>query len=178
MTQHYFDRAAELVDLTPGTIRRLRASERTVTVNFPVKMADKSIKMFTGHRVQHSTMRGPAKGGLRYTPDVTLEDTEALAMLMTWKTAVVGIPFGGAKGSVICDPHVLSQDELKNLTRRFTSEISFLIGPEKDIPDTDIGTNERVMAWVMDTYSTIKGYSVPAVVTGKPVLIGGTKGMD
>lgn len=181
MTRQYYDEAAEQVETVreiPGIREQLRQSARVMTVNFPVKMDNGSIKTFAGYRVQHSRARGPSKGGLRYTPDVTLEDTEALAMLMTWKTAAMGIPFGGAKGSVICDPAALSRRELQGITRRFVSEISILLGPERDIPDTDIGTDERTMAWVMDTYSMLKGYSVPAVVTGKPIAIGGTAGMS
>jgi glutamate dehydrogenase (NAD(P)+) len=178
MTRQYFDDAARDMTVPTGIRTQLREPGRTVTVHFPVRMDDRRVKMFTGYRVQHSIARGPAKGGLRFAPDVTLEDTQGLAMLMTFKTAVVDIPFGGAKGAVICDPSHLSARELESLTRRYTSEISMMIGPESDIPDTDVGTDERVMAWVMDTYSAIKGYSVPAVVTGKPLLLGGTRGMD
>ncbi len=178
IAQQFYDEAAELTPIPLGLRQNMREPDRSLTVNFPVKMDGKPVQMFTGYRVQHSTMRGPAKGGLRYTPDLTLEDVQALAMLMTWKTAVVGIPFGGAKGGVVCDPSQLTRPELERMTRRFTSEISLVIGPERDIPDTDVGTDERIMAWVMDTYSSIKGYTIPAVVTGKPVQIGGTKGMD
>ncbi|MGH2542006.1 MAG: Glu/Leu/Phe/Val family dehydrogenase, partial [Ardenticatenaceae bacterium] len=178
ITQKYFDTAAEYTSVSTGLRKQLREPVRTLTVRFPVKMDDRSVQMFTGFRVQHSTARGPSKGGLRYAPGITVEDIQALAMLMTWKTAVVGIPFGGAKGGVVCDPTQLTRSELERITRRYTSEVSILIGPESDIPDTDMGTDERVMAWIMDTYSAIKGYTVPAVVTGKPTLIGGTKGMD
>ncbi|MDQ4078030.1 MAG: Glu/Leu/Phe/Val dehydrogenase [Chloroflexota bacterium] len=178
LTRQYFKEAAENTQISPGLRETIREPGRNVTVNFPVKMDDQSVQMFTGFRVQHSIARGPAKGGLRYAPHLTLETVQGLAMLMTWKTAVVGIPFGGAKGGVVCDPSQLSRQELERLTRRYTGEISIIIGPERDIPDTDMGTDEQVMAWVMDTYSAIKGYTVPAVVTGKPVQIGGTKGME
>jgi len=155
---------------------RLAKCERELRVDFPVKMDDRTARIFTGFRIQHSDIRGPAKGGIRYHPDVTLDETRALAARMTLKTAVVNIPYGGAKGAVICDPGLMSQDELERLTRRYTAEISILIGPESDIPAPDMGTNPQVMAWIMDTYSMTKGYSVPAVVTGKPIEIGGSKG--
>jgi glutamate dehydrogenase (NAD(P)+) len=155
---------------------RLRECERELIVHFPVKMDDGRVKVFTGYRVQHNDSRGPCKGGIRYHPDVTLDDTRALAALMTLKAAVVNIPYGGAKGAVACDPKVLSQNELERLTRRYASEISLLIGPEKDIPAPDVGTNPQVMAWIMDTYSMNKGYSVLSVVTGKPIGLGGSKG--
>jgi len=155
---------------------RLENCERELTVHFPVKMDDGEVKVFTGFRIVHNDTRGPAKGGIRYHPDVTLDETRALAALMTLKTAVVNIPYGGAKGAVICNPKVLSLNELERLTRRYTAEISILIGPESDIPAPDVGTNPQVMAWIMDTYSMGKGYSVPAVVTGKPLNIGGSKG--
>ena len=155
---------------------RLESCERELTVNFPVRMDDGTVKVFTGFRVQHNDTRGPAKGGLRYHPDVTLDETRALAALMTLKTAVVNIPYGGAKGAVVCNPKLMSQGELERLTRRYASEISILIGPEKDIPAPDVGTNPQVMAWIMDTYSMLKGYSVLGVVTGKPIEIGGSKG--
>ncbi len=178
MTRQYYDTAADLARLESGLRAQLRECARMMTVNCPVKMDDGTIQNFTGFRVQHNTVRGPAKGGVRFAPNVTLEDTQALAMLMTWKTAVMGIPFGGAKGAVVVNPSELSQHELQGVTRRYTSEISLLLGPERDIPDTDIGTDERTMAWMMDTYAMVKGYSVPAVVTGKPVIIGGTAGMS
>ncbi len=155
---------------------RLESCERELTVNFPVRMDDGTVKVFTGFRVQHNDTRGPAKGGLRYHPDVTLDETRALAALMTLKTAVVNIPYGGAKGAVVCNPKLMSQGELERLTRRYASEISILIGPEKDIPAPDVGTNPQVMAWIMDTYSMLKGYSVLGVVTGKPIEVGGSKG--
>lgn len=155
---------------------RLMECERELTVHFPVKMDDGRVEVFTGFRVIHNDTRGPAKGGIRYHPDVTLDEVRALAALMTLKTAVVNIPYGGAKGAVICNPELLSQNELERLTRRYTAELSLLIGPESDIPAPDVGTNAQVMAWIMDTYSMGKGYSVPAVVTGKPLDIGGSTG--
>lgn len=154
----------------------LRAPKRELTVNFPVRMDDGSMRMFTGFRVHHSVVRGPTKGGLRYAPEVTLDEVRALAMWMTWKSAVMGLPFGGAKGGVRVDPKALSDHELENLTRRYASEISVLMSPEGDIPAPDMGTNPQVMAWIMDTYSMHRGYTTPAVVTGKPVEIGGTYG--
>ncbi|MGI8916505.1 MAG: Glu/Leu/Phe/Val family dehydrogenase [Chloroflexota bacterium] len=171
-----FDAVAERLQLDPGIAAILRRPKRELTVNFPVKMDDGSIRVFTGYRVQHNMIRGPAKGGIRYSPAVTLDEVRALAMWMTWKCAVVGIPFGGAKGGVCCDPQALSKRELENMTRRYISEISLVIGPEIDIPAPDMNTNPQVMAWVMDTYSMQKGYSVPACVTGKPVSIGGSEG--
>ncbi len=155
---------------------RLGNCEQELIVHFPVKMDDGTVKVFTGYRVHHNDSRGPAKGGLRYYPDVTLDETKALAALMTLKTAVLNIPYGGAKGAVACDPQTLSLSELERLTRRYTNEISPLIGPGKDIPAPDIGTNPQVMAWIMDTYSMSKGYPVLGVVTGKPIVIGGSRG--
>jgi glutamate dehydrogenase (NAD(P)+) len=145
-------------------------------VHFPVEMDDGSFEVFTGFRVQHNIARGPAKGGLRYHPAMTLDDARALAMYMTWKTAVADVPFGGAKGGVICDPHALTLNELERLTRRFTTEISLIVGPDRDIPAPDIGTGPQVMAWIMDTLSMHAGFSVPASVTGKPQSIGGSEG--
>ena len=176
IAQRQFDNAAKYLDLKAGIKAKLRLPKRELTVNFPAKMDDGSIQMFTGHRVQHSVARGPTKGGIRYHPDVTLDEVRALAMWMTWKCAVVGIPYGGAKGGVVCNPKVMSQRELECLTRRFTSEIALLIGPESDIPAPDVNTTAQTMAWIMDTYSMTKGYSVPAVVTGKPIEIGGSLG--
>jgi len=155
---------------------RLGECERELTVHFPVKMDDGEVKVFTGFRVVHNDTRGPGKGGIRYHPDVTLDEVRALAALMTLKTAVVNIPYGGAKGAVVCNPKVLSLGELERLTRRYAVEINILLGPESDIPAPDVGTNPQIMAWIMDTYSMGKGYSVPAVITGKPVEIGGSKG--
>lgn len=168
--------AADMLGLEPGLRKVLAVSNREFTVNFPVQLDDGSIEVFTGYRVHHSLSRGPAKGGIRYHPDVTLDEIRALAMWMTWKCAVVNIPFGGAKGGVIVDPKKLSLTELEHLTRRYTTEIAMLIGPETDIPAPDVNTNPQVMAWIMDTYSMHKGYTVTAVVTGKPLNIGGAEG--
>jgi glutamate dehydrogenase (NAD(P)+) len=171
-----FQIAAETMGLDDNLRRVLSVCAREYTVNFPVQMDDGSIRIFRGHRVQHNIARGPAKGGIRYHQDVTVDEVKALAMWMTWKCAVVGIPFGGGKGGVTVDPKQLSLSELENLTRRYTAEISVLIGPNKDIPAPDVNTNPQVMAWVMDTYSMHAGYSIPGVVTGKPLNIGGSEG--
>jgi glutamate dehydrogenase (NAD(P)+) len=176
IAQHQLDKVAGMLGVKKGIHEFLRYPHRELTVNFPVKMDSGDIKIFTGFRVQHSSARGPCKGGIRYHPNVTLDEVRALAMWMTWKTAVVGIPYGGAKGGVICNPKEMSQTELERLTRRFTTEISIIIGPEKDIPAPDVYTNEQTMAWMMDTYSMNKGYSVSGVVTGKPLHIGGSLG--
>ncbi len=156
--------------------RKLAHPKRIITVSIPTRLDDDSLAVFTGYRVQHSMERGPCKGGLRYHPSVGLDEVIALAMLMTWKSAVVNIPYGGAKGGVTCDPAALSAGELERLTRRLTAELVEVIGPEKDIPAPDVGTDERVMAWMMDTYSMNKGYAVPGVVTGKPLSLGGSRG--
>ncbi|MGH7611129.1 MAG: Glu/Leu/Phe/Val family dehydrogenase [Candidatus Dormibacteria bacterium] len=174
--QRQFDQAATLLELDPGLRAVLREVRREFTVNFPVRMDDGSIRIFTGYRVQHNLTRGPAKGGIRYHPEVSIDEVKALAMWMTWKCAVTNLPYGGAKGGVICDPSQLSSQELENLTRRFATEISILIGPESDIPAPDVNTNQQTMAWIMDTISMEKGYSVPATVTGKPLAIGGSQG--
>jgi glutamate dehydrogenase (NAD(P)+) len=176
VAQRQFDLAAEHLNLDSGLRRVLRQPRRALTVSFPVHMDDGSVQVFTGHRVQHNLSRGPAKGGIRYHQDVTLDEVKALAMWMTWKCAVVGIPFGGGKGGVVVDPTKLSQKELEALTRRFTTEISVLIGPDRDIPAPDVNTNAQIMAWMMDTYSMHVGYTVPGVVTGKPVELGGSLG--
>ena len=176
MALRQFDEAVKYLKLKRGIVEYLRYPKRELTVNFPVKMDDGSVKIFTGYRVHHNIVLGPAKGGIRYHPDVTLDEVRALAMWMTWKCAVVGLPFGGGKGGVICNPKEMSDQELENLTRRYTTEISIMIGPEIDIPAPDVGTNAQVMAWLMDTYSMHKGYSVLPVVTGKPVSIGGSLG--
>jgi glutamate dehydrogenase (NAD(P)+) len=168
--------AAHYLNLDRSLLEVLKYPRRELIVNFPVKMDDGSIRVFTGYRVHHNPARGPAKGGIRYHPEVTLDEVRALAMWMTWKCAVVNIPYSGAKGGVVCDPKRLSVHELENLTRRYITEISMLIGPESDIPAPDVGTNPQVMAWIMDTYSMHKGYTVPAVVTGKPIPIGGSEG--
>ena len=173
-----FEAAADRLGLSGDLRQILRAPKRELTVNFPVRMDDGSIRMYTGYRVQHNINRGPAKGGIRYDANVTLDEVRALAMWMTWKCAVVDIPFGGAKGGVIVDPKHLSMAELERLTRRYATEISILIGPSSDIPAPDVNTNAQVMAWIMDTYSMHQGYSVPAVVTGKPLAIGGSEGRN
>jgi glutamate dehydrogenase (NAD(P)+) len=171
-----FDEAAERLGLSQAMRAILRKPKRELIVNFPVRMDNGDVEMFTGYRVQHNINRGPAKGGIRYSPHVSLDEVRALAMWMTWKCAVVGIPFGGAKGGVICDPHRMSYAELERLTRRYATEISILIGPDSDIPAPDMNTNPQVMSWIMDTYSMHKGYSVPAVITGKPLAVGGSEG--
>jgi len=173
-----YDEAAEIMNLDKDLWRRARMPERELTVYFPVKMRDGHIQVFTGHRVQHSTARGPAKGGIRYHPEVALDEVRALASWMTWKCAVVGIPFGGGKGGVQCNPKEMNLQELENLTRRYATELVMFIGPERDIPAPDVYTNPQVMAWIMDTYSMAKGHSVAGVVTGKPLAIGGSKGRD
>ncbi|MGO8951572.1 MAG: Glu/Leu/Phe/Val family dehydrogenase [Ktedonobacterales bacterium] len=173
-----FEVAAERLNLSEDMRAILRQTKRELTVNFPVRMDDGSIRMYTGYRVQHNINRGPAKGGIRYDAGVTLDEVRALAMWMTWKCAVVDIPFGGAKGGVTVDPKQLSQSELERLTRRYATEIELLIGPSSDIPAPDINTNSQTMAWIMDTYSMHRGYSVPAVVTGKPLAIGGSEGRN
>src|SRR5579859_4993705 len=171
-----FDFAAQKLNLDKGIWKVLRYPAREIIVHIPVSMDDGSIEVFTGYRVQHSIARGPAKGGIRYSPDVSLDEVRALASWMTWKCAVVNIPFGGAKGGVICDPKHMSQGELERMTRRFASELIPIIGPEMDIPAPDVYTDSQTMAWIMDTYSQEKGYSVPGVVTGKPISIGGSEG--
>lgn len=171
-----FDIAADLIGLDDDMRRVLSRCERQLTVNFPVEMDDGSVEVFTGHRVHHNSGPGPTKGGIRFHPDVTVEEVKALSMWMTWKCAVVGLPFGGAKGGVTCNPKLMSQNELQNLTRRYTSEISLMIGPSRDIPAPDVNTNPQIMAWIMDTYSMHHGYSIPGVVTGKPLILGGSEG--
>ncbi len=178
VAQHQFDLAADLLGLEPGIREVLRECRREFTCHFPVKMDDGSVKVITGHRVQHNVVRGPAKGGIRYHQDVTLDEVKALAMWMTWKCAVVGIPYGGGKGGVVVDPKKMSRRELEAMTRRYTTEISVLIGPESDIPAPDVNTNSQTMAWILDTYSMHVGYTVPAVVTGKPVSLGGSEGRN
>jgi glutamate dehydrogenase (NAD(P)+) len=171
-----FDRFAEALNLEAGIREILRRPKRCLIVSIPTKLDDDSIRVFEGYRVQHSIARGPAKGGIRYHPGVTLDEVKALAAWMTWKCAVVNIPYGGAKGGVICNPKQMSRGEIERMTRRFASEISFLIGPERDIPAPDVYTDPQVMAWIMDTYSMGVGYSAPGVVTGKPLEIGGSEG--
>ncbi len=178
VAQEQFDHAAEQLDLDPGLRRVLRVPQRELTVNFPVTMDDRHVEVFTGYRIQHNVSRGPAKGGIRYHQNVTRDEVAALAMWMTWKCAVVNIPYGGGKGGVIVDPKKLSIRELEGLTRRYTTEISPLIGPDRDIPAPDVNTNAQVMAWMMDTFSMHRGYTIPGVVTGKPIAIGGSLGRN
>ena len=171
-------RVGGMLGLDQGMIDLLSRPKRELTVNFPVTMDDGTIKVFTGFRVQHNFARGPCKGGIRYHPAVTLDEVRALAMWMTWKCATVGLPYGGAKGGVICDPKGMSPGELERMTRRYASEIMPIIGPHVDIPAPDMYTNAQVMAWIMDTYSMNVGYSVPGIVTGKPIPLGGSKGRE
>ena len=171
-----FDFAAQKLNLDEGLWKVLRYPNRELIVHIPVSMDNGKLEVFTGFRVQHSIARGPAKGGVRYSPDVTLDEVRALASWMTWKCAVVNIPFGGAKGGIICDPHKMSQGELERMTRRYTAELIEFIGPEKDVPAPDMNTNEQVMAWMMDTYSMHMRQTVTSVVTGKPINIGGSRG--
>ncbi|MEA2597715.1 MAG: glutamate dehydrogenase [Thermomicrobiales bacterium] len=171
-----FHIAADVLGLEDDMRRILSHCQRELTVNFPVEMDDGSVQVFTGYRVQHNTGPGPSKGGIRYHQNVSLPEVKALAMWMTWKCAVVELPFGGAKGGVTVNPKLLSQNELQNLTRRYTAEISIMIGPNKDIPAPDVNTNPQIMAWLMDTYSMNVGYSVPGVTTGKPLALGGSQG--
>ena len=171
-----FDDAAAILDLHADVREILRRPKRELVVNFPVEMDNGTIRMFRGYRVHHNITRGPAKGGIRYHPQADLDEVRALAMWMTWKCAVMNLPYGGAKGGVEVDPHSLSLTELENLTRRYASEIAILIGPEFDIPAPDMGTNAQIMAWIMDTISMHAGHSIPAVVTGKPVAVGGSEG--
>jgi glutamate dehydrogenase (NAD(P)+) len=176
--QRQFDAAADILHLEPGVRAILREPQRELSVHFPVKMDDGSVRVFEGYRVQHNVNRGPAKGGIRFHPQVSRSEVKALAMWMTWKCAVAGIPFGGAKGGVVVDPTALSRDELERLTRRYATEISVLMGSERDIPAPDVNTTPQVMAWIMDTVSMSKGYSIPAVVTGKPISVGGSQGRN
>src|SRR5581483_4725537 len=173
-----YDRAVAYLDIPDGLAEFMKWPRRELTVNFPVRLDDGQIQIFTGFRVHHNTVLGPSKGGVRYSTHVNLDEIRALAMWMTWKCALVNLPYGGAKGGVIVDPKAHSMSELANLTRRFTSEIILLIGPNIDIPAPDMGTNAQTMAWMMDTYSMTMGYSVPAVVTGKPLNIGGSMGRE
>src|SRR4051794_22487964 len=169
-----FDKAADLLDLDQEARARLREPRRCLTVNFPVRMDDGSVENFTGYRVQHTLTMGPTKGGLRYAPEVDEGECAALAAWMTWKCALLGLPYGGAKGGVRCDPHTLSVGEIERITRRYAAELIPVIGPDRDIPAPDMGTGEREMAWFYDTYSQAVGHSVPEIVTGKPPVLGGT----
>lgn len=170
------EESAKLLGYEPCDYEILKYPERELVVSIPVKMDDGQVKVFTGYRIQHSTSRGPCKGGIRFHPDIDLDEVKALAALMTWKCAVANIPYGGAKGGVQVDPSLLSKDELSRLTRRYTAGILPILGPEKDIPAPDVNTNATIMGWIMDTYSMFKGYAVPGVVTGKPIEIGGSLG--
>jgi glutamate dehydrogenase (NAD(P)+) len=171
-----FDRAVAYLELPEGVRQFLRVPKRELHVNFPVRMDNGDIKVFRGYRVHHNTVLGPSKGGIRYAPSVDIDEVRALAMWMSWKCALVNLPYGGAKGGVVCDPFQLTRSELERLTRRYASEISIFISPHGDIPAPDMGTNAQTMAWIMDTYSMTVGYSVPAIVTGKPINIGGSEG--
>jgi glutamate dehydrogenase (NAD(P)+) len=178
MAVQQFEAAADKINLSEDMREILRQPKRELIVNFPVRLDNGRVKTYTGYRVQHNVNRGPAKGGIRYSPEVTLDEVKALAMWMTWKCAVVGIPYGGAKGGVICDPKQMTPSELERLTRRYATEIAIVIGPHSDIPAPDVNTNAQVMGWIMDTYSMHEGYSIPAVVTGKPLSIGGSEGRN
>jgi glutamate dehydrogenase (NAD(P)+) len=178
IAQQQFDKAAELLELSQSISEVLRVPQRELTVNFPVKMDNGTTKVYTGYRVQHNLGRGPVKGGIRYHPAVDIDEVRALAMWMTWKCALVNIPYGGAKGGVVVDPSQLSIGEIERLTRRFATEISILLGPDKDIPAPDVNTNPQIMAWIMDTISMHQGHTVNAVITGKPVLVGGSLGRN
>lgn len=176
MAVQQFDVAAAKLGIDPNLASRLRRPDRAMIVSVPTRMDDGRVHVFTGYRVQHNDVLGPFKGGVRYHPEVNLGEVSALAMWMTWKCSLVGLPLGGAKGGIACDPAELSRQELQSMTRRYTAEILNFIGPEVDVPAPDMGTNEQVMAWMMDTYSQHKGHAVPEIVTGKPVAIGGTLG--
>src|ERR1051325_5220842 len=174
--ERQFDEAAERLNLMPGLREAIKRPRRGTIVSPPAQMGARSFGVFTGYRVQHSIVRGPAKGGIRYHPDVTLEEVQALAAWMTWKCAVVDIPFGGGKGGIACDPDRMSKGEIERLTRRYAADLSDLFGPESDVPAPDVNTNAQVMAWIMDTYSMHERRTETAVVTGKPLEIGGSRG--
>jgi len=176
MACQQLDRVAKRMNLDPNVHAKMRHCQRALVVSVPIRLDDGRVQVFEGYRVQHNSERGPTKGGVRYHPGVTLDEVKALAMLMTWKCAVIGLPYGGAKGGIVCDPSAMSLGEIERMTRRYTSEISIIIGPAKDIPAPDVNTNPQTMAWMMDTYSMTVGYSVPGVVTGKPIEIGGSQG--
>jgi glutamate dehydrogenase (NAD(P)+) len=176
MARRQVDIAGKYLDVDEGILEMLKQTKRELVVHFPVKMDNGNLKIFTGYRILHNSAMGPGKGGMRYHPDVDIDEVRALSMWMTWKTGVVNIPFGGAKGGVECNPKEMSRKEIENLTRRFTWEIAPFIGPDADIPAPDVYTDPQVMAWIMDTYSILKGYSVPGVVTGKPRELGGSVG--
>src|SRR5690349_17950264 len=178
IAQQQLDNDARNFGIGDPLVEVLSQCKKAVEVSIPTSMDDGSVRAFTGYRITHNVSRGPSKGGIRYHPDVTLDEVKALAMWMTWKCALMGLPFGGAKGGVVCDPKSMSRGELERMTRRFTSEIINEIGPEKDIPAPDVGTNAATMAWIFDTYSMNKGHSVLGVVTGKPLTIGGSLGRE
>ena len=178
IARQQLDNVAERIHLDQDSYERLRQPKRTLAVSIPTEMDDGSLRVFTGYRVHHSLDRGPAKGGIRYHPGVTLDEVTALAMWMTWKCALVNIPFGGAKGGVICNPKEMSSKEVERMTRRLVSELMIILGPEKDIPAPDVNTNAQIMAWILDTYSMNVGHSVPSVVTGKPLSVGGSRGRE
>src|SRR5271154_514708 len=171
-----FDEAARRLNLDDGMCKILRSPAREITVHIPVQLDDGRLEVFTGYRVQHSIARGPAKGGIRYAPDVTLDEVRALAAWMTWKCAVTNLPFGGGKGGVICNPSLMSPSEIERITRRYTAELFDFIGPEKDVPAPDMNTTEHPLGWPMDTYSMHAGQTQPAVVPGKPISLGGSRG--
>src|SRR5215813_5976584 len=171
-----FDEAAARLKLDDGMRKVLRSPSREIIVHIPVQLDDGRLEVFTGYRVQHSIARGPAKGGIRFAPDVTLDEVRALAAWMTWKCAVTNVPFGGAKGGIICDPSIMSPGELERMTRRYTAQLYEFIGPEIDVPAPDMNTNDQTMAWIMDTYSMRSGHTQTAVVTGKPLDLGGSRG--
>ena len=172
--QRRFEKASGFLGLDPGLAKVLETPAQEITTSVPVQMDDGSLRVFTGYRVQHSIARGPAKGGIRYAPDVSLDEVRALSAWMTWKCAVVNVPFGGGKGGIICDPRRMSQSELERLTRRYASNLMDLIGPERDVPAPDMNTNEQIMAWFMDTYSMHTRQTNTAIVTGKPIGLGGS----
>jgi len=176
MALRQYDKAVQYLDLSPGLVQFLRHPQRELIVTFPVRMDDGRLRPFTGYRVYHSSMLGPTKGGIRYHPAVTHDEVRALAMWMSWKCALMRIPYGGAKGGIVCDPRELSQSEMERITRRYTWELGKMLSPKEDIPAPDVGTNPQVMAWLMDSYSYTQGHSIPAVVTGKPVELGGSLG--
>jgi len=178
IAQSQVEAVAKILKLDAGMTEFLKNPQRELHVSFPVRMDDGKYKVFKGYRVQHNMVRGPTKGGIRYHPDTNIDEVRALSMWMTWKCAVVGIPYGGAKGGITCNPKQMSQGELERVTRRYASEISIIMGPNTDIPAPDVYTNAQTMAWIMDTYSMSKGYTVPAVITGKPIALGGSKGRN
>ena len=178
IAQSQVEEVAKILKLDAGMTEFLKNPQRELHVSFPVKMDNGTVQVFHGYRVQHNMVRGPTKGGIRYHPDTNIDEVRALSMWMTWKCAVVGIPYGGAKGGITCNPKKMSQSELEKMTRRYASEISIIMGPNTDIPAPDVYTNSQTMAWIMDTYSMAKGYTVPAVITGKPIALGGSKGRN